>query len=84
MAAAVAWHFDLATVQSNIVIFRLAAEAPDAATIVARAQEAGVLVSAFGARIFLALFGIFVCALGWGVSGTAAWVALGMGSDTFH
>jgi threonine aldolase len=41
---------DLATVQSNIVIFHLEEGAPDAATIVARAQEAGVLVSAFGAR----------------------------------
>ena len=41
---------DLATVQSNIVIFRVQAGAPDAATIVARAQERGVLVSAFGVR----------------------------------
>jgi len=41
---------DLETVQTNIVIFRMAAGAPDAATIVARAQEKGVLVSAFGAR----------------------------------
>src|SRR6516162_5179589 len=41
---------DLATVQSNIVIFRMEEGAPDAATIVARAQEAGVLVSAFGVR----------------------------------
>jgi threonine aldolase len=41
---------DLATVQSNIVIFRMAEDAPDAATIVARAQEKGVLISAFGAR----------------------------------
>lgn len=41
---------DLATVQSNIVIFRMAEGAPDAAAIVARAQEAGVLVSAFGPR----------------------------------
>jgi threonine aldolase len=41
---------DLATVQSNIVIFRMAEGAPDAAAIVARAQEAGVLVSAFGVR----------------------------------
>jgi threonine aldolase len=41
---------DLATVQSNIVIFRMQAVAPDAATIVARAQERGVLVSAFGVR----------------------------------
>ena len=41
---------DLATVQSNIVIFRMQGGAPDAATIVARAQESGVLVSAFGER----------------------------------
>ena len=41
---------DLATVQSNIVIFRMAEGAPDAPTIVARAQELGVLVSAFAAR----------------------------------
>ena len=41
---------DLATVQSNIVIFRMAEGVPDAATIVARAQEMGVLVSAFAAR----------------------------------
>jgi threonine aldolase len=37
-------------VQSNIVIFHLAAEMPDAATIVARAATNGVLVSAFAAR----------------------------------
>jgi threonine aldolase len=41
---------DLATVQSNIVIFRMEERAPDAATIVARAQEKGVLVSAFAVR----------------------------------
>jgi len=41
---------DLATVQSNIVIFRMEAGAPDAATIVARAQEKDVLISAFGVR----------------------------------
>ena len=43
-------ELDLQTVQSNIVIFRLAAGAPDAATVVARAKEHGVLVSAFAAR----------------------------------
>jgi threonine aldolase len=43
-------NLDLATVQSNIVIFRMEEGAPDAATIVARAQEAGVLVSAFAAQ----------------------------------
>jgi threonine aldolase len=41
---------DLATVQSNIVIFRMEEGGPDAAAIVARAQEMGVLVSAFGER----------------------------------
>ena len=41
---------DLATVQSNIVIFHLEPGAPDAATIVARARARGVLVSAFAAR----------------------------------
>jgi threonine aldolase len=35
---------------SLIVIFRMEEGAPDAATIVARAQEVGVLVSAFGPR----------------------------------
>jgi threonine aldolase len=46
---------DLVTVQSNIVIFRMDEGAPDAATIVARAQETGVLVSAFGVRIVRAV-----------------------------
>jgi len=41
---------DLATVQSNIVIFRMEEGAPEAATIVTRAQELGVLISAFGVR----------------------------------
>ena len=41
---------DLATVQSNIVIFRLEDQLPDAATIAAGAREAGVLVSALGPR----------------------------------
>ena len=39
---------DPATVQTNIVIFGLAAGAPDAATVVQRAAERGVLVFAFG------------------------------------
>jgi threonine aldolase len=43
-------ELDLATVQTNIVIFHLAEGMPDAAAIVAGAAEAGVLVSAFGAR----------------------------------
>ena len=43
-------QIDLATVQSNIVIFRVPEPLPDAATVVRRAQEQGVLVSAFAAR----------------------------------
>ena len=41
---------DLATVQTNIVIFRLAEGAPDAETVLARARERDVLVVAFGPR----------------------------------
>jgi threonine aldolase len=41
---------DLATVQSNILVFSLAPDAPDSATLVARAKERGVLLFAFGAR----------------------------------
>ena len=41
---------DLATVQTNIVIFRLPAPLPDAATVVRRAAEQGVMVSAFAPR----------------------------------
>jgi threonine aldolase len=43
-------HIELATVQTNIVIFRLPEPLPDAATVVRRAQDRGVLVSAFAAR----------------------------------
>lgn len=41
---------DLATVQTNIVVFDLPDDAPDAATFVARARASGVLVNAFGPR----------------------------------
>ena len=41
---------DLATVQTNILVFSLAEGAPDAATFVARARERGVLLFAFGPR----------------------------------
>ncbi|HEX3486889.1 MAG TPA: GntG family PLP-dependent aldolase [Micropepsaceae bacterium] len=43
-------RLNLATVQSNIVIFHMEEGAPDAATIAARAKENGVLLSVFGAR----------------------------------
>jgi len=41
---------DLASVQTNILVFRLAPGAPDAATLVAKARERGVLLNAFGPR----------------------------------
>jgi len=43
-------EIDMATVQTNIVIFRLPAQLPDAATVVRRAAEQGVLVGAFAPR----------------------------------
>ncbi len=46
---------DLATVQTNIVIFELREGVPDAAAFVAGAKEAGVLVSALGARLVRAV-----------------------------
>jgi threonine aldolase len=46
---------DLATVQTNIVIFRVSDEAPDAATVVTRARERGVLLFAFGPRTLRAV-----------------------------
>ena len=41
---------DLATVQTNIVVLRLDTDLPDAAAVVGRARERGVLVSALGPR----------------------------------
>ena len=38
------------TVQTNIIVFSVTADAPDAPTIVARARERGVLIIAFGPR----------------------------------
>ena len=46
---------DLDTVQTNIVVFHLAPGAPDAATVVARAHERGLLIFAFGARTIRAV-----------------------------
>jgi threonine aldolase len=50
LAASPAIELDPATVRTNIVVFRLAPAGPDAATLVARARERGVLVFAFGPR----------------------------------
>ena len=46
---------DLATVQTNIIVFHLAADAPEASAIVAGARERGVLVFAFGPRTIRAV-----------------------------
>jgi threonine aldolase len=43
-------ELDPELVRTNIVVFRLAPEGPDAATLVALAKERGVLVVAFGPR----------------------------------
>lgn len=55
LAASPAIHLDLATVQTNIVMFHLREGAPDAATVVARARERGVGVFAFGPRMVRAV-----------------------------
>ena len=46
---------DPASVRTNILVFRLAPAAPDAATVVGRARERGVLVMAFGPRMIRAV-----------------------------
>jgi threonine aldolase len=46
---------DLSSVQTNILVFGLAADAIDAPALVARARERGVLVSAFGPRTIRAV-----------------------------
>ena len=48
-------ELDLATLQTNILVFRLATGAPDAATVVGRAKERGVLIFAFGPRTLRAV-----------------------------
>ena len=50
LAASPRVRLDAATVQTNIVVFHLKAGAIDAATLVQRARERGVLVNAFDAR----------------------------------
>jgi threonine aldolase len=46
---------DLATVQTNIIVFHLTGDAPDAATVIARARERGVLIFAIGPRVIRAV-----------------------------
>ena len=46
---------DPRAVQTNILVFDLAAAAPDAAAVVAQARELGVLIFAFGPRTIRAV-----------------------------
>jgi threonine aldolase len=46
---------DLETVQTNILVFGLSSDAPDAPTVVERAKERGVLIFAFGPRTIRAV-----------------------------
>ena len=59
IATALAQHprvdLDLSSVQTNIIVFRLRADAPDAAAVVERARERGVLLFPFGARTLRAV-----------------------------
>ena len=55
LAASPAIELDPAAVRTNIVVFSLAADAPDANLVVAAAREAGVLVVAFGPRTIRAV-----------------------------
>ncbi|MGE5271625.1 MAG: threonine aldolase family protein [Thiohalocapsa sp.] len=48
-------ELDLATVETNIIVFRLGPALPDAAPIVALAKESGVLISALGPRTIRAV-----------------------------
>ncbi|MBA4176003.1 MAG: low specificity L-threonine aldolase [Leptothrix sp. (in: Bacteria)] len=50
LAACPGVHLDLATVQTNIVVFHLADGAPDDAGFIAAAREKGVLLNVFGPR----------------------------------
>ena len=53
---------DLATVQTNIVIWQMAPGGPDAAAVVVKAKAAGVLISALGAHTLRAVTHIDVSA----------------------
>ena len=46
---------NLATVQTNIIVFHLTGDAPDAAAVIARARERGVLIFAIGPRVIRAV-----------------------------
>jgi threonine aldolase len=46
---------DVGSVQTNIIVFRLTDDAPDAPTVVARARERGVLIFNIGPRVIRAV-----------------------------
>ena len=48
-------RLDPASVRTNIIVFELAADGPDAGTVVATARERGVLIVAFGPRLVRAV-----------------------------
>jgi threonine aldolase len=50
LATSLRLAIDHATVQTNILVFGLAPDAPDAPTLVANARERGVLLNALGPR----------------------------------
>jgi len=55
LAASPRIAIDLATAQTNILVFSVKEGAPDAATVVASAKERGLLIFAFGPRILRAV-----------------------------
>jgi threonine aldolase len=55
LAASPRIAIDLATAQTNILVFSVREGAPDAATVVARAKERGLLIFAFGPRTLRAV-----------------------------
>ena len=55
LAASPRISLDLAGVETNIIVFRLTDDAPDAPTVVARARERGVLVFNIGPRVIRAV-----------------------------
>ncbi|HEX5825631.1 MAG TPA: GntG family PLP-dependent aldolase [Candidatus Limnocylindrales bacterium] len=55
LAASPAVVLDPSAIQTNIVVFSLAPDAPDAAAVIAAARQAGVLVVAFGPRTIRAV-----------------------------
>lgn len=55
LAASSRVKLDMETVQTNILVFDVATDAPDAASIVAQARKRGVLIFAFGPRTIRAV-----------------------------